>query len=423
MANKEAAQITKFEIHSNEGKTISLLGKGALPLVEYRECIVDHTIRIRAVYLDTGQAGGDVGSVETLKLQGDEKISFSVTHDGKTLSFDKNLRIQSWTSYEDTLKVGIELNIVSKDFFDNIIEDTSVIPFYSGKISDSVSKILKESLKTSFEIDADETINTKSFHGKYKEPFEICTNLCKYSVPTKNGKKGETSGYLFFHTSKGYKFKSVDSLFAANPVSKFIKNNSPSLPPGFDGKIYKDNLEKAVDVEMQLRSGAYGSRLKKWNPLTMKYDTKTTKTYEGNPSGITLAGTSLPKFPDYSGKITKINTTNVDIAQSFSSGDSVKSQFKSIQKENIVVDDVVNQSSRLNQMILKEISVTTDGDLGISAGDVVFCDFRENSIKQNTEVSKKNGGKYVVSGLCHLFIPSNTYTKMNLIRDSDGRVV
>jgi len=176
-------------------------------------------------------------------------------------------------------------------------------------------------------------------------------------------------------------------------------------------------------VEKQLRSGAYGSVLKKWNPLTMKYDTKTTKTYEGNPSGVTLAGKSYPVFPDYSGKITKINVANVDIAQSFSPGDSVKSQFKSIQKENIVVDDVVNQSVRLNQMTLKEITVTTDADLGISAGDVIFCDFRENSVKENTEVSKKNGGKYVVSGLCHLFIPSNTYTKMSLVRDSDGRVV
>ncbi len=173
----------------------------------------------------------------------------------------------------------------------------------------------------------------------------------------------------------------------------------------------------------QLRSGAYGSRMKKWKPLTMKYDTKTTKTYEGKPSGITIAGTSLPKFPDYSGKITRINTTNVDIAQRFSPGDSVKSQFKSIQKENIIVDDVINQSARLNQMILKEIVVTTDGDLGVSAGDIVFCDFRENSVKKNTEVSKKTGGKYMVSGLCHLFIPSNTYTKMSLVRDSDGRVV
>jgi len=74
-------------------------------------------------------------------------------------------------------------------------------------------------------------------------------------------------------------------------------------------------------------------------------------------------------------------------------------------------------------MILKEIVVTTDGDLGVSAGDIVFCDFRENSVKKNTEVSKKTGGKYMVSGLCHLFIPSNTYTKMSLVRDSDGRVV
>jgi hypothetical protein len=423
MASNEAAKITKFDIHSNEGGIVSLLGKGALPLVEYRECILDNTIRIHALYMDGGQSGGDVGSVEYLKLQGDEKVSFSVTHDGKTLSFDKNLRIQSWSSQENELQVAIELFIVSKDFFDNITEDTKVYSFYGGKISDSVEKILKESLKTDFKIEVDETINTKAFHGKVKEPFELCTNLCKYSIPTENGKKGETAGYLFFHTSKGYKFKSVDSLFAAKPVGKFIKNNTPYLPPGYDGKIHEDNLSKAVDLEKQLRSGAYGSRLKKWNPLTMKYDTKTTKTYEGNPSGVTLAGKSYPVFPDYSGKITKINVANVDIAQRFSPGDSVKSQFKSIQKENIVVDDVINQSARLSQMILKEISVTTDGDLGVSAGDVIFCDFRENSIKKNTEVSKKNGGKYVVSGLCHLFIPSNTYTKMSLVRDSDGRVV
>ena len=135
MASKEAAQITKFEIHSNEGKTISLLGKGALPLVEYRECIVDHTVRIRALYLDTGQAGGDVGSVETLKLQGAEKVSFSVTHDGKTISFDKNLIIIGWSSYEDTLKVGVELNIASQDFLDVTLNKKTADLFYSGKIS------------------------------------------------------------------------------------------------------------------------------------------------------------------------------------------------------------------------------------------------------------------------------------------------
>ena len=423
MASKQSAQITKFDIHSNDGGTISLLGKGALPLVEYRENLFDHTIRIHAVYMDSGQAGGDVGSVDKLNLQGDEKISFSVTHDGKTISFDKNLRIHSWHSVEDSLKSAVELYIVSKDFFDNITEDTKVYSLYSGKISDSVEKILKESLKTSFEIDVDETINTKSFHGKVKEPFEMCTNLCRYSIPTENGKKGETAGYLFFHTSKGYKFKSVDSLFAQSPKTKFIKNNTPFMPPGYDGKIYEDTLYKGVDVEKQLRDGAYGQRNKKWNPLTMKFDTTDVKTYEGNPSGVTLAGTKLPEFPDYSGKITKINTVQVDIAQKFSAGDSVKSQFNSIQKENIVVSDVVNQSARLHQMILKEISVTTDADIGINAGDIITCDFKENSVKKNPEVSKKNSGKYLVSGICHLFIPSNTYTKMNLLRDSDGRVL
>ena len=141
MASVQPAKITKFDIISNGGATISLLGKGGLPLVEYREGIFDHTVRIHAIYMDSD------GSLDKMDLQGDEKVNFSVTHDGKTLSFNGTLRLHSYHTTYDSLKYVTELYIVTKDFLDNVLEETKVVRFYSGKISDNVTSILQECLR------------------------------------------------------------------------------------------------------------------------------------------------------------------------------------------------------------------------------------------------------------------------------------
>lgn len=410
MASTEAAKITKFEIIGQGGK-LDLLGKGGVPLIEYRENIFDHTVRIRAIFMDSD------GAIDKADLQGDEKVSLSITHDGKTISYDQTLRIQDYQTTYDSLKYATEINLVTFDFLNNIIEETKTAAFYSGKISDSVTSILEETLKISFPIKSETTLNTKSFHGKITEPFEMVSKLCRYCIPSEGSALGKVAGFLFFFTHDGYVFKSVDALFKQSPKSKFIKNDSTILPPGYDGKIYEDCFYKGIDVEKQLRDGAYGVRNKKWNPLTMVYDTTDVDFFEGSGG----AAAKLPKFPDFSKKVTKINKVQVDISSNkFDPGDPVSVQFKKIQNENIVVKDTVNKSSRLQQLIMKEIWATVDGDIGIYAGDMVECEFRKDHTSSSPSMSKKMGGKYLVSGVCHQFTPSTTFTKMNLMRDSDG---
>ena len=49
--------------------------------------------------------------------------------------------------------------------------------------------------------------------------------LSKKSIPSKDGEMGETAGYLFFETSEGYHFRSIDSLLGQEKKKSIIYNN------------------------------------------------------------------------------------------------------------------------------------------------------------------------------------------------------
>ena len=62
--------------------------------------------------------------------------------------------------------------------------------------------------------------------------------LSKKSIPKKDGKKGETAGYLFYETSEGFHFKSIDSLFAQKQEKSFgFTFGHPKHLLGYDGNI------------------------------------------------------------------------------------------------------------------------------------------------------------------------------------------
>ncbi len=83
--SKEAATANLFEIYSNSnGKSVDV--RTGSPRIEYRESMIDHTIRISAAIVDTGNAsssvdnsvGKTISASEALKLQGCEKYCSSI---------------------------------------------------------------------------------------------------------------------------------------------------------------------------------------------------------------------------------------------------------------------------------------------------------------------------------------------------------
>ena len=85
-----------------------------------------------------------------------------------------------------------------------------------------------------------------------------------------------------------------------------------------------------------------------------------------------------------------------------------------------------NQSKmRYNQLFAAEITIVIPGDFSLHAGDSVYMDIPLTDTSQSKacgdDVSKQDGGKYLITDLCHFITARDTYTKLVLIRDSFGR--
>ena len=102
-------------------------------------------------------------------------------------------------------------------------------------------------------------------------------------------------------------------------------------------------------------------------------------------------------------------------------------QIEKSKEENFKKSEVVNQAiMRYNQLFASQITITIPGDFSLHAGDCVWMDIPEISESENKacgdDVNKVDGGLYTIADLCHYITAKQTYTKLNLIRDSFGRV-
>tara|TARA_B100000131_G_scaffold222820_1_gene214389 strand:- start:219 stop:581 length:363 start_codon:yes stop_codon:yes gene_type:complete len=83
---------------------------------------------------------------------------------------------------------------------------------------------------------------------------------------------------------------------------------------------------------------------------------------------------------------------------------------------------ILNQGiRRYNQMFSAQQTVTIAGDFTLHAGDAIYIDTPSIKTETDDEVNKETGGKYIIADLCHYVSPKQTFTKMNVVRDSFGR--
>jgi hypothetical protein len=421
--SKEAATANLFEISSTSGGSSFDVRTGS-PRIEYRESMIDDTIRISAAIVDTGQSG--VSAAEALKLQGGEKVSFKYTDgagnvldfsDGNSLRLShKNFEIKSFKSS------SFIAQIVSKEFLDNKLLENRVERRYSGKISKTVKDILEKDLKTDKDIFVGDTLNNFADYGLFKEPFEVILELQPMAIPNVQGAKGgKTAGYFFWQTHKGFYFKSADEIFNGSPIKKYIYNFKvdEEIPAGYDDKILDVNVVRVADVEKQLDYGAFASITETFDFTSLTYKEDSPLLADG--AGKILAGLDLPDYGEYAKKPSNYFVTPKSIGMAYGTGDSIEQQLEKSKEENFNVSETIGQAmqnyrQRLNFMT----DIKIPADFSLQAGDIIQCDLPELSSKTTPVRSAKDSGIYMILELCHYISPTQTYTGLSLVRDSFG---
>ena len=426
----QPGNITKFEIYSTTNSNLSIDVSGGVSALSYYESILENTIKVTAIIADTGYSlkskdgkQATVGVIDGLGLCGGERVLLDFED-----NYGKKYKLTMYIGtirnvYQSSSNMVFTIDLVSKEFIMNELEPLRVSRRFSGKISDTVHIILTKDLKTTKRIEVDPTTNSYSDFGKYRKPLFLCTYLAKCSVPDISGAKGKTAGYFFFETYNGFKFKSLDGLLNSNKTYKsFIFNDTTDIPPGYSGKILEYATNININVQQKLMMGAYGTKVKSFNPVTDQYRTDGGLTASGEGNGVNLAGYEYPQLPTEFRGYSRIIYKKKSVGNKFSSGATIERQLEKSKEENLEIDDIAAQAAmRYNQIFTIKVTITICADLSLNAGDVIFCDFPELSSKQNTDYSRKTSGIYMITDICHHFTPQNSFTKLELVRDSYGR--
>ena len=437
-------EVEKIIITSNKDKNNNVDLTGGLVLLQYFESLLSNTIGVTYTYSDTGNSinNQETGSnckntgsvIDKLPVVGGEDVELSFT-DNRDNNLSLKLKVNGVTPFDDkTTKSAAQLQLVSEELYNNQEEPQRVELCYEGKISEHIKKIAEENLKTAKELDIEVTSNNLNFIGHKRKPFYCINLLSTKAVPQGENKEGNSAGFIFWETADGYHFKSLDTLLGQEQKKSVIYNESPSNDdspgaPGYDLKALDYSRNSAVDVQNKMMIGAYSSKL-------LSFDMKDAELNEnlmssaaafgseppvGSQDYLSMSGEELPDLGVYSQIPTKTSYLVLDTG--VQPGGTTDEQLDKSKEENFDTAGIYNQSvMRYNQLFASTITLTIAGDFSLHAGDALFVDLIGLEADPTADnVNKKDGGVYIISDLTHYISKKETYTKMNLVRDSTGR--
>ena len=434
MAAVDKSLYEKFIIESvNRAKTADI--SAGVVGFSYFEDVFSPMITARVVVANTGNAiEGEDGKIQSLyngfPLRGGERMQIKIagnSQDNDGLEFN-DFYVGSITDVMiDSGRELFTLNLISREAITNeTIRVGKKFPS-SQKISDSVGDICKNYLSSDKLYDVDETQNPYGFYGNMRKPFTVLTMLASKSVPGNVSGKDATAGYFFFETKQGFRFKSIDSLIRTPPYpEKYV------YAPGIidtddttkDFKILEFKTTRNQNLIENLERGAYCSNRTYLNPLTFEYTPTTQKIF---------------KLEDYSGKIENLCEDIDVVLPSLSANDnrtlaSVPSRYicgildigttdtKVSQEGNADPAKIHSQAMmRYNTLFTQILTMTIPLNTNLTAGDILNCEFPRIDQQERKEPDEVQSGLYLVKKLTHFFDSKGSYTKLQLVRDTNGR--
>ena len=414
--------VSKLKVLSNKQTDKSVDLTNGLVRLMYYESVLQDTVRSEVVFADTGNSVDNKSVLEGLPLVGTEDVELEFKdNNDTTLKINLNVNKVTQVNEESTASM-IKLDLVSEEFLRNEGGSSRLNVRFDGKISDHIRRILTDFLKTEKKLDIEETNNNYNFIGNNRKRYYVMNWLSKASIPTVAGEKGKTGGFFFFETSKGFNFKSIDGLFKQKQKRSLIYNLTTDLPAGYDTKVLDFQGDNLIRSQEKLKIGAYGTRLVVFDPFNCFYEV-IEQTANDSKDGTELAAKELPKLNDKFESDSKFTRTTYRLIDTgtLPSG-TTQQQIDKSTEQNFELQKIMNQTiRRYNQLFTGMQTVTIPGDFSLHAGDTLFLDTPGLRPKKEDELNKEYGGLYIIADLCHYISPEETYTKLNLVRDSFGR--
>ena len=405
---KNGSDAADFSGNTNKNQSLATLAD-----VRYYENVLSNVITLSVGVKETEDV------LDKLPIRGGEKVDI-VLEDYNGAKLSPTLYVNKVRNViSDSIENNYSLDLASEQLFKNDL--SRVVKRYDGKISDNITKIMKEHLDT--DVDVDETLINYNFIGNNRKPLYVCTWLAAKSIPAQPGEG--TAGYLFFETQDGFQFKSIDGLFSQSYKKKYILTNTPFKPGEYDGKVLKYSIDRDINLKNNLSVGAYSNRSIYFNFYDYKYVDQefSVKDEVVNTGGQDTIKESIEKH--WTEEPSRIMTRILDIG-TLPSGKTPKDELETWKDDPTnptfnAPKTMVQSVMRYNQLFSIKINITIAADFTLKAGDLIYCDFPEVTTSKNSGSNKQSGGIYMISSLCHRLTSDQSSTNLTLVRDSFGR--
>jgi len=364
-----------------------------------------------------------------LPIRGGEKVTISVdTAFGEFVLDDLYVYKVSNLDAQHSNEM-FTLNLVSREGLTN--ETSRCQTIYRGNLQTTVTKILKDDLKTkkykSENIEG--TSNDYSFIGNNRKPFHVLTWLGPKAVPANgqnSGTSGEeargTAGFLFYENKDGFNFRSIDSLVSSTKVqtNSADKENIPyylftqvieenQTKTNFN--ILNYNYEKNIDLMKSLRVGMYVNKTYFYDLYSNTLDLYTYKVKNQVKSKLGGAE-SIAVSDEFGDSISRIMVRTSDRGALKTDG-SVSDKLRS-------GADMAMSYSRYNLLFTQALNMVVPCNVNLKVGGIIHAEFPRIDRSTNMTSDEEQSGYYLVKELRHHFEGGQMVTSLRLIRDSYG---
>ena len=391
--------VSKFAIRGTSQYVLA--SSGIVKLYIYES--LDQLVHGSATILDQS------GLVDRLKMTGNELLELEFNSRSGNSSdpvYKKTFRITSFSRASDDAGVNelIEIKFCNQADVDNRLIKKSKA-FINKTVSECVTELLSEfkaftDAKTNIEVE--ETLYTRDYRAPLLHPFDIIKELAKNcsSKPTRS------CTFFFYEDRDGVKFKSLGALKeqAANYTIRNQAKDEGHYNAGDGDVIYAQALSTQAGADV----------------LETTYGNQTIEHSLVNKSIV---------YHNLDNEQFKINNPlmndNYPLQQ-----DTIRDSDKPYQTVNLVSGDNFYQSSgklvqghingvqvmELQSLIQKDVICVIPGDTDIKVGDTINLDQLTLSGEVKSEVL---AGKWLITKLKHEITPTEFYTHLELMSDSN----
>ena len=310
----------------------------------------------------------------------------------------------------------VSLNFTTQEAFRN--QTSRVSQSYKGQPSDIVEKIIRDKnyLNSKRRLFNETTSNNMKVVYPNCKPFVAIEKLSEQS---NSATMNSSPSYLFFETTKGYHFRTIDGL--CNAETKFVfRENIPNQlnkqgvidPMKNLETLSKYNILSTRDTVKNMNSGLYSSKLIQhdlYNKTVKSQDYDYLKDYQKdvhtNYNSKELDVPLVSTAPDSDSGLKISENTDSKLYVSITSAGKHFYETKDYPYQSDNLDQTLQRRrSRISQIQTGlKMQIEVPGQTFIQAGDMIQLDIAAQSTMTNDKYDKQYSGRYLVTSIAHSF--------------------